>query len=177
MPEAPVNSDHVSKETEWYAVQTRAKHERKVGAELQRKSITTYVPTIREVHRWSDRRAVVDVPLFPCYAFIRASLTATLRLATLQTAGVLKFVGFNKGPAPIPDSQMDSVVAVLSHNVPFSSCGFITVGKRVRIRGGALDGVEGVLVGRNGDRRLIVSIELIQQSLEVVIEGYDVEPV
>jgi hypothetical protein len=41
---------------------------------------------------------------------------------------------------------------------------------------GALDGIEGILVGRNGDRTLVVSIDAIQRSLSVRIEGYDLEP-
>jgi hypothetical protein len=47
----------------------------------------------------------------------------------------------------------------------------------VRIRSGALDGVEGILTARSGESTLVVSVDAIQRSLAVRIEGYDVEPV
>ena len=159
----------------WYAVQTRAKHEKKVTAELQQKGMKAFLPAVREVRRWSDRRQVIEAPLFPCYVFVQTDLAVAPRMAVLQTAGVFRFVGFNHGPVPIPDAQMVAVQAVLAEHLPASSCGFIKVGEKVRIRGGALDGVEGVLSGRNGERRLIISIELIQQSMAVIVEGYDIE--
>jgi transcription antitermination factor NusG len=161
----------------WYAVHTRARHERKVAGELQRKGITAFLPSAREVRRWSDRRQVIDVPLFPCYVFVHTDLAAGPRLEVLKTAGVLRFVGFHQGPVPIPDAQIEAVQAVLRKHLPVSAYGFIKVGEKVRIRGGALDGVEGVLTGRNGSRRLIISIDLIQQSMAVVVEGYDIERV
>jgi len=45
----------------------------------------------------------------------------------------------------------------------------------VRIRSGSLNGVEGVLLSRDGDRTLIISVDAIQRSLAVRVEGYDVE--
>jgi transcription antitermination factor NusG len=161
----------------WYAVHTRAKHEKKVAAELQQRGMKAFLPAAREVRRWSDRRQVIEAPLFPCYVFVHTDLLFTPRMAVLQTAGVLRFVGFNHGPVPIPDAQIEAVQAVLAKHLPVSSCGFIKVGEKVRIRGGALDGVEGVLAGRNGERRLIISIELIHQSMAVIVEGYDIERV
>jgi transcription antitermination factor NusG len=161
----------------WYAIHTRAKHEKKVTAKLQQRGMKAFLPTAREVRRWSDRRQVIEAPLFPCYVFVHTDLVFAPRMAVLQTAGVFRFVGFNHGPVPIPDAQIEAVQAVLAKHLPVSSCGFINVGEKVRIRGGALDGLEGVLAGRNGERRLIISIELIQQSMAVIVEGYDIERV
>jgi transcription antitermination factor NusG len=159
----------------WYAVHTRSRHEKEVAAQLAQKGIAHFAPTMREVHRWSDRRAVVDVPLFACYTFVRAALSGGTRLAVLNTPGVLRFVGFSQGPEPIPDAEIEAIQTVLATNAPFSPTAFVKVGERVRVRGGALDGIEGVLVGRNGNRQLLVSIELIQQSITVSLSGYDLE--
>jgi transcription antitermination factor NusG len=161
----------------WYAVHTRARHEKKVAGELERKGITAFLPSACEVRRWSDRRQVIDVPLFPCYVFVHTNLASGPRLGVLKTAGVLRFVGFHQGPVSIPDAQIEAVQVVLKKHLPVSPYGFINVGEKVRIRGGALDGVQGVLTGRNGSRRLIISIDLIQQSMAVVVEGYDIERV
>jgi len=53
----------------------------------------------------------------------------------------------------------------------------LKIGQRVRVRGGALDGVEGILVSANGDRSLVISLNSIERSLSIRVEGYDVEPV
>ena len=161
----------------WYAVHVRAKHEKRVATGLREKGINVLLPVASQVHRWSDRRVIVEVPLFPCYVFIHADLVGATRLAVLRTAGVFRFVGFTNGPAPIPDAQIEAVQAVLINQLPIASCGFIRVGQKVRIRGGALEGVEGILIGHNGGRKLIISIDLIKQSMAVAIEGYDIEPV
>src|SRR5438876_9530362 len=57
----------------WYAVQTRARHEKVVSERLQEQGLTTFLPMISEVHRWSDRRKTVELPLFSCYVFARMS--------------------------------------------------------------------------------------------------------
>ena len=53
---------------------------------------------------------------------------------------------------------------------------FLKIGQRVRIRGGALDGMEGILVGKNGNSRLAISIEAIERSLTISVQGYELEP-
>lgn len=161
----------------WYAVHVRARHEKRIAKELEKRGIKAFLPAASQVHRWSDRRVVVEVPLFPCYVFVHMDLVSTPRLAVLRTPGVFRFVGFTNGPTPIPDVQMEAVQAALATRLPISSCGFIKVGEKVRIRGGALDGVEGVLVGHNSRRRLIISLDLIQQSMAVAVVGYDIESV
>jgi transcription antitermination factor NusG len=64
---------------------------------------------------------------------------------------------------------------LLQERLPWSSHPFLKIGQRVRIRSGALNGMEGVLVSRNGDRTLVISVDAIQRSLAVRVEGYDVE--
>ncbi len=76
---------------------------------------------------------------------------------------------------PIPDEQIDALRTVVTQQVPWSAHPFLKIGQRVRIRGGSLEGVEGVLLSRNGDRTLIISVDAIQRSLAVRVEGYDVE--
>ena len=162
----------------WYAIQTRARHEKRVAAELAYKGLAHYLPTINETHRWSDRRKVVEVPLFPCYAFVSLIPDSHSRLAVLTIPGVLKFVGaHNSGLLPIPDSQIEDVRLLLKQQIPMDPYPFLKVGQRVRIRSGALNGMEGILIGKNGNSRLVVSVEAIERSLAISLQGYDLEPV
>jgi transcription antitermination factor NusG len=163
--------------TYWYAVQTRARHEKQVTKQLQEKGATTFLPLVTQTHRWSDRRKVIELPLFPCYAFARLASSVEMRLPALQTPGVLSIVGAHGVGAPIPDKEIEDIQTLLAENVSSSLYPFIKVGQRVRIRGGCLDGVEGILIAEKSDRRLVVSIELLQRSVSVRIDGYEVEPV
>jgi len=171
----PANAALAS-QSQWYAVQTRARHEKRIGLELERKGISAFVPLRREAHAWSDRTKTVDVPIFSCYVFVRMSAAPATRLEILKTSGVFRFVTVNGLPAPIPNEQIESLQTVIANKLPLSACGFLKVGQRVRIRGGSLDGVEGMLMGVKGDHKLVISIDLIQQSVAVTIDGYAVEP-
>lgn len=161
----------------WYAVQTRARHERVVASRLQEQGLDTFLPLVSEVHRWSDRRKKVEVPLFGCYVFVKLALSNERRYRVCNVDGVFGFVGVRGQGIAIPDEQVEAVRTLVAEQLPWSSHPFLKIGQRVRIRGGSLDGVEGILVARNGDRTLIVSVDAIQRSLAVRIEGYDVEPV
>jgi transcription antitermination factor NusG len=160
----------------WYALHTRARHEKMVEHRLRECGMETYLPTVQEVHRWSDRKKRVEAPLFSCYLFLRCALTSQDRNQVYRV-GSVGFVGSGAAGMAIPDNQIESVRTLLSQTAPWRSHPFVKAGQRVRIRGGALDGVEGIFVSENGDHSLVVSVDAIQRSLAVRIDGYDVEPV
>jgi transcription antitermination factor NusG len=160
----------------WYAVQTRARHEKAVAQRLQEVGVMTFLPLITEVHRWSDREKSVELPLFGCYVFVRLVPNSEERLRVLKIDSVLNFVGIRGQGTPILEQQIDAVRTLIDQELPWSTHPFLKIGQRVRIRSGALTGTEGILVGRNGDRTLVLSVDAIQRSLAVRIEGYDVEP-
>jgi transcription antitermination factor NusG len=160
----------------WYAVQTRAKHERTVARQLEQKGLTAFVPTVREMHRWSDRRQLVEVPLFLCYVFINALAWQQVHASVVRTPGFLRWVGVNGEPSAIPASEIDAVRKTLASGISASPYPFLKVGQRVRVRGGCLDGIEGIVTQNKGDARLILSIDLIQQSISVALHGYDLQP-
>jgi len=159
---------------QWYSIQTRYRFERKVTAQLQRKGLQTFLPLLEEFHRWSDRRQPVYVPLFSGYTFVRFELSAGLRMELLHTEGVIGLIGFRGVATPIPAKQIDDLQKLLSQKVPCSLHPFLKVGQRVRIRGGCLDGLEGILEQR-GEKNLVISLESIQRSVAITIEGYELE--
>jgi transcription antitermination factor NusG len=161
----------------WFAVQTRARHEKVVAQRLGDKGMGTFLPLVRQVHCWSDRQKTVELPLFGCYVFVKLVPQNQERQRVLLVDGVLKFVGSIGEGTSIPDEQIDAIRTLVKQGLPYSSHPFLKIGQRVRIRSGALDGVEGVLVSRSGERSLIISLDAIQRSLAVRIEGYDVEPI
>jgi len=161
---------------QWYAVQTRPRHEKKVAAELARKGIENYVPLLGQIHCWSDRRKKVEVPLFPGYAFVHAAMSPEARISILRVWGVLNFVGSQNLGTPIPDKQIESIRMLMAQNLQATPYPFLKSGQRVVVRSGALAGLEGIFLGTGGSKRLVISIESIQQSVVLTIEGYDVQP-
>ena len=159
----------------WYAIHTRSRHEWLVKEQLRSRGVETFLPETTQVHRWSDRRKLIRVPLFACYLFIRAVLSPQVRQAVLFSRGVATLVGNGHGALPIPDEQIESVHRILERKTPCIDYPFLKIGQRVRIRGGALDGVEGVFLSQNGDRTLVLSVDAIQRSLAIRLQGYDIE--
>jgi transcription antitermination factor NusG len=161
----------------WYGLHTQSRHEKVVAQRLQERGVTTFLPLVTEVRRWSDRKKAVELPLFSCYVFAKFVPNRAERLRVLRVDGVFGLVGARGEGAPIPDEQIDAVRHLVEAEIPWSSHPFLKIGQRVRIRSGALNGVEGVLVQRNGDRTLVISVDAIQRSLAVRVEGYEVEAV
>ena len=161
----------------WYAIHIRARREKKAALQLQDKGVPTFLPLITQAHRWSDRSQLIQLPLFACYIFVRMAASVETRLAVLQTPGVIALVGIHGFGIPIPDKEIEDIKTLLARDAACTPYPFLKLGRRVRIRGGCFDGVEGILVGKNRDRSLVVSIELIQRSVAVRIDGYDVEAI
>jgi transcription antitermination factor NusG len=164
-------------EAKWYAVQTRARHEKKVDSQLREHGIESFLPLNTEIHQWSDRRKLMRQPLFAGYLFVHITDSAEARKAVLKTMGVCWFVGNGGLGASIPDKQIEDIETILNCDLAPTPFPFVHVGQRVRIRGGCLDGVEGILVAKGEDRRIVVSVDLVRRSLAVQIDGYDVEEI
>ena len=174
---ATLNSAQAGPEMNWYAIRTRSRHEKLVERQLLGRGISAFCPVASEIHQWSDRRKIVETPLFAGYAFVQIVPSPEERVRVLQTHGVVDLVGTPGQGTPIPPEQIEAVRAVVAGNVPFAPRSYLKVGQRVRVRGGSLDGIEGILVAQNGSRNLVISVEPIQRSLSIHIDGYQVEPV
>lgn len=160
----------------WFAIQTKPRHEKKVHAELREKGIDSFLALQRERRRWSDRYSWVELPLFSQYLFVRVPISTELRARVLQTTGVVQFVGAPGRGTPIPDHQIASLQAIVARRLPITPHEFLRLGERVRVRGGALEGIEGILSEIRNDKSLVVSVDLIQKSVAIRLEGFEVEP-
>jgi transcription antitermination factor NusG len=163
--------------TSWYAVQTRSRAEKMVVGRMRESGLQTFLPLVTEIHRWSDRQKAVELPLFRGYVFVKLAPTDEQRVKVCRIDGVFQIVGFRGEGVAIPEEQIEAVRLLTSQKLPWSEHPFLKIGQRVRIRSGALNGVEGILLARNGDRTLVVSVDAIQRSLAVRIENYELEAV
>jgi transcription antitermination factor NusG len=159
----------------WFALQTRVNRERVVVQRLQERGVVTFLPVVSEVRKWSDRKKIIQFPLFRGYLFAKLCPTKVDRLRVLCVDGVFSFVGPRGEGTPIPEEQIEAVRALVEGELAWCSYPFLKIGQRVRIKSGALNGVEGILVSRSGESTLVVSVDAIQRSMAVRIEGYDIE--
>ena len=159
---------------EWFAVRTRPRHEKTVFRQLKLSGIETFLPLCMEVRAWSDRRKEIEFPLFPGYVFVRISNSSHMRVLVFQARGVIAFVGPNNKATSIPAQQIETVRSLVEAQVDIRPHPYLNVGQRIRIRNGALQGLEGVLVRVASDQSLVVSVDLIHKSVAIRLEGYDV---
>jgi len=159
---------------DWYALQIRARFERRVNQLLNRDP-QTLVPVARERRRWTDRYETVELPMFPGYVFVRAVLKPSDRLAILQSSGVFGFVTFNGTLARIPDRVIGYLRKITGCNAAWSAYRYVAGGPQARIAGGELEGVEGVLVADKSGKRLVISILPMRRSIAISLEGVDFE--
>lgn len=154
----------------WYGIRTRSNHERVAAIVLQGKGYEPYLP-VYSIRRRQVGKALVEsqLPLFPGYVFCR--FDAKKRLPILMTTGVISVVGIGKEPAAIPDEEIEAVQAVLRAGLTAEPCAFLREGQRVRVTDGSLAGVEGFLVKKKNECRMVISVTMLQRSISVEIEG------
>jgi len=169
------NSDRDGIPFPWFAVTTRSGFERVASTSLAHKGMTSYLPTYRTKRRWSDRVVVADIPLFRGYVFCR--FDPSNRLPVLTTPGVVSIVGFGPGPSPIDENEINNVQAVLHSGLATEPCPFLREGQKVRVKRGSLEGVDGILVTKKSDFRLIISVQMLQRSVSVEIDREWIEAV
>jgi transcription antitermination factor NusG len=159
----------------WYAIRTKSRHEKVVCNQLEADGFDSYLPTVQQYRQWSDRRKLVDFPLFPGYVFVRTPQFLSQKVQILRKVGVIGFVNNGRGAAPIPDGELNDVRLLLRNRIPCASHPYLKVGQRIRITDGVLRGMEGILVGLGNKSGLVVSIDAIQKSLIIQLQGYGVQ--
>jgi transcription antitermination factor NusG len=159
----------------WYALHTSPRHEKRVREHLGHRRMECFLPLFRSIHRWKNGcKAQVELPLFPGYLFV--NIPRGERVQVLSVPGVLSFVGPRGEPAQLPDVEIETLRSGL-HLQRFEPYNHLIVGQKVRIKAGSLTGLEGVLVRSANGFRVVLTVELIKQSVAVELDVADVEPI
>ena len=159
----------------WYALQTRPRHEKRVAQELRARKIEEFLPVHRCRNRWKNGvTADVELPLFPCYLFVKVPLRERVRL--LQLPGVIGFAVNSARPTALAERDIDSL-RTLSSICSAEPHPFLKLGDRVRIMAGPLADMEGILVRRKNLLRVVLSLDFLLRSVAVEVSEFDIEPV
>jgi transcriptional antiterminator NusG len=162
----------------WYCIHTRSRHEDVVYQRFEDKRIEAFLPKLEVWSRRKDRKKKIQKALFPGYLFVHDPLDPAHRLEILKTPGVVRILGNENGPAPVPESQIDSIKKILAGKSAVSPFPYLKEGQLVRVVYGPLKGSEGFLLKiKEGKEKLVISIDLLQRSVAVEIDGASVEPV
>jgi transcription antitermination factor NusG len=169
-------NEHSSTSTSecWYALRTKARHEKVVRGRLERYRILALLPTVISAHQWNDRLAPVETPLFPGYCFARFALRD--RFTVLNIPGVVQVVG-GSTPEPVAEQEMEAIMTLLRCHQDLQPHRYLTEGMKVRVKQGPLRGMVGILLQQRTAYRLVVGIRLIHQAVSVHLNLTDVEPI
>ena len=115
----------------------------------------------------------LNLPLFPGYVFVRMAMRE--RALVVQVPGVARLVGFNGAPTPLPVEEIEGLKRGLVSGMRAEPYPFRAAGRRVRVRSGPLAGTEGIVVRRKNFERFVISLEMIQRSVAVELNGIDLE--
>lgn len=158
----------------WFAVYTKGRHEKVVRGGLEELGFDVFLPLVRKLHHWSDRRKLVETPLFPSYVFVRCAEEERARAYGLK--GLVRFVTSGSRAVPIPPPEIEAIREVLSRDVPFDPHPKLRPGHAVRVVAGPFRGITGRLVRRGRHCRLLLAISALGQAISVEVDAADVEP-
>lgn len=159
----------------WWALYTRHQHEKAVAETLMAKSFEVFLPVYDSVRRWKDRKKLLSLPLFPCYVFVRGGLDRKLQVVT--TPGVHMILNCGERVATIPEAEIEAIQRVVTGRFRVEPHPFLKCGETVRVVRGSLEGVEGILLRKKNCYRLVLSVNMLAQSVAVEVNSSDVEPV
>ena len=162
-------------EIQWYAIYTNARHEKAVAQQLGERSIETFLPLYRSVHRWKDRRKTVELALFPSYVFVKIAIQERIRV--LQVPGVVHIVGFNGCFPALPEQEIARLRNGLENHLYAEPHPYLRVGRKVRVARGPMAGAEGILTRKKDKYRVVISLDVLMRSVAVEIDGADLESV
>ena len=154
-------------EKRWYALYTKPKWEKKVDSILIRKGIESWCPLQKVERQWSDRKKVVEMPLFKSYVFVR--VTEAERLSVLMTDGVLNFVYYVGKPAIIRDEEIDLIKTYLAEKqaqLSVISVEGFEQDMQVEINYGVFMGNVGTVI-RGGRKKVFVKLQSLGQVMVV----------
>lgn len=173
---APVGLAHLAtNDARWFAVYTHSRHEKAIAKHFVQRNLATFLPLYKKVHHWTKQsRVTLELPLFPNYVFVQ--IAPHQRVSVLAVPGVLGIVGHGHNSSALSDADMESLRTGLERN-KLEPHPYLVAGERVRIRAGAMEGMEGILVRKKNELRVVLTLDLIQRSVAAEVNADDVEPV
>lgn len=160
----------------WYALYVKSRHEFATQGDLTGKGVETFLPSVRRLRRWKDRKKFVDFPLFPGYLFVRIRPQSKDVLTVLRAVGAVTLIAREPGrPESVPPEEIHSLKVMVESGRQIDVYPHLKEGERVRVRSGPFKSAEGVLARKEDHLVFLVNVELLGRSLGVRVYPDDLE--
>jgi transcription antitermination factor NusG len=157
----------------WFVLFVRSNQEKRIAQRLADRQIEHFLPCCRSVRQWKDRRVTLEMPLFPGYVFVRLPFLERSKVLTLPN--VVSLVGNKNSPSVISEEEIAWIRRGVEHGNA-SPHPYLQIGQRVIITAGALSGMKGLLVRKQNNTRVVVSLDSIARSFVVEVDLESVAP-
>jgi transcription antitermination factor NusG len=162
-------------DAQWHVVYTRPQSERKVASSIEEMGMESYLPLHKVIRRWSDRRKKMEIPLFPNYVFVKVDRVKRMSLYNIKE--LVNFVAIDKKPVIIAEKEIVTIKRVLGEEVMVSSEEYFQEGVIVRMTHGPLAGLEGLVVKKNSNARLVIKIDGLMKAFSFNVPSHWAEVV
>ena len=156
----------------WYAVHVRSNQERVAADHIRAAGVEAFLPTYRSPSSRTDRKVILDRPLFSGYLFVRLSEQQPQRVDVLRAPGVVRIVGFGGAAVSVSDETIKSLkilVGEATHQARPHP--LVQAGRKVVVMDGPFTGAIGT-IHDSADRkhRLVVEVKFLGRAVAVPIE-------
>ncbi len=160
----------------WYALYVKSRHEFIAESELRRKEINTFLPFVKIVRQWKDRKKLLDFPIFPGYLFVSVYARPEEYLNVLKTRGAVRLLSTKAGfPTPVSPDEINSLKLIIESGQSVDIYPHLSEGMPVRVRRGPLTGAAGLIVKKLDQYIFVVNVEMLGRSVGVKIYADDIE--
>ena len=161
---------------DWYALYVKSRHEFVTERELVRKGINTFLPSVKRLRHWKDRKKFVDFPLFPGYLFVYINAKPEEYLNVLRTSVAVHLVSTEIGcPVPVPTEDINSLKLLIASGQKMDIYPHLKEGTIGRIKKGPLNGAIVIIRNEVDQYVFMVSIDILGRSIGVKICADDIE--
>jgi len=154
---------------QWRVIYTKGRFEKSVKTRITDQDIEVYLPLVKKLQQWSDRKKWVEIPLFPNYIFVRSDESQLMDI--VKVPGVVRIL-YNAGqPVVIRENQMADIMRLVEHTeTPEVEYDSMQIGSKVIIKSGPLKGMNGILIQRRGKYKFSLGIDAINANILVEID-------
>jgi transcription antitermination factor NusG len=157
---------------QWYVLYTRHNYTRKIAEAIRSVNGECFMPMRRVLRKWSDRVKKTEEPLFLNYLFVKTLLSQKTSL--LEIDGVQKFVSLEGKPVPVSETTIAQLKLMVGESDQVNSEHYLQPGDKIKIVSGVFSGIEGVLLRKKNEIRLMVRLPLLKQAISVELSSQDI---
>lgn len=154
----------------WKVLYVGSRKEKSVAELLGREGIEYYLPLIKKMRQWSDRKKMVEMPLFNSYVFVRP--TAMQRDKALQVPGVVKYLRYNDGDAQVRENEIELIRTLISGGRDMSSFDDgqqFSAGEEIEVISGPMKGLQGLVMHNSSGQYLKIQFSGMGNGLNVFV--------